>query len=578
MPALRKRAVEDHHPAGSHGMPDRGMPDRILVPGKTCWRIVRADRFSVIVDADDYFRTAKKAIAEAENIVMAIGWDFDLRIKLEPDGPRDAGPDRLGHLVQHLVETKRHVHAYVLKWDMAMLTTLTSQVIPLLATHWLTMRRIHFRLDSSHPLTGCHHQKILVIDDSVAFCGGIDMTTDRWDTSNHREEDPYRTRPDGSSYGPFHDVTTACDGEAAQALGELARERWRRAGGKRPRPPRLRERCWPEGLPVTLEDVDVAIARTAPPYDGRQGIFEIEALYLAAIAAARRVIYMESQYFASQAVRDALLRRLAEPDGPEVVVINPESADGWLEEWTMDAARAHIVRALRDADRYGRFRIYYPVNEAGTPIYVHAKVVTVDDRLLRIGSSNLNNRSMGLDTECDVAVEAVPGAGNERAVAQAVIGVRHRLLAEHLAVPPERLAREIEERGSVIAAVDALRQDTGRTLRPLEARELSQAETAVIESRLMDPERPARFEKALTHMAKYVANATPPTTVAFLAGLALGVLAGRLVRRQKGSEQEGPSPRLGWYETQSIRAANGSPRHSKRPVQSSTPRPFQRSM
>jgi phospholipase D1/2 len=92
-------------------------------------------------------------------------------------------------------------------------------VIPLLATHWLTMRRIHFRLDSNHPLTGCHHQKILVIDDSVAFCGGIDMTTDRWDTSNHREEDPYRTRPDGSSYGPFHDVTTACDGEAAQALG-----------------------------------------------------------------------------------------------------------------------------------------------------------------------------------------------------------------------------------------------------------------------------------------------------------------------------------------------------------------------
>ncbi len=37
---------------------------------------------------------------------------------------------------------------------------------------------------------------------------------------------------------------------------------------------------------------------------------------------------------------------------------------------------------------------------------VHSKVMIVDDGFLRVGSANLNNRSMGADTECDLAFEA----------------------------------------------------------------------------------------------------------------------------------------------------------------------------
>ena len=56
---------------------------------------------------------------------------------------------------------------------------------------------------------------------------------------------------------------------------------------------------------------------------------------------------------------------------------------------------------------------------------VHAKLCIVDDELVRIGSANLCNRSMGLDAECDVTVEA----GGNRAAQNAIADLRNRLLA-----------------------------------------------------------------------------------------------------------------------------------------------------
>ena len=167
-------------------------------------------------------------------------------------------------------------------------------------------------------------------------------------------------------YGPWHDVTTAVDGEVAQALGELARDRWKRATGEDLEPPPPVESAWPEGLEPSFRDVDVAISRTVPEHEGQGGVHEIEALYLAAIAAARRTIYIESQYFASRKIAEAMAARLREPDGPEIVVINPETADGWLEEEVMGSSRARLLRLVREADRHDRFRLYTPVTAVGS--------------------------------------------------------------------------------------------------------------------------------------------------------------------------------------------------------------------
>jgi phospholipase D1/2 len=462
----------------------------VLEPGRTCWRVARAGRVAVIVDAAAYFAAAKAAILRARHSVLLIGWDFDTRIKLAPDDPDPPRgvPDELGPFLNHVASRRRGPHVFVLKWDLALAKSLFRGTTLLFMLDWLTHRRLHFRLAGDHPTGACHHLKVAVVDDAIAFCGGIDMTTDRWDTPDHRDENPRRVRPNGAPYGPFHDVATMVDGEAARALGELARERWRRATGQRLRvPPPPAGDFWPAFIEPAFRDVEVAIARTEPEYDGHPPRREIEALYLAAIRSARRTLYLESQYFASKAVADAIARRLAEEDGPEVVVVNPKAAEGWLEEKVMGSARALLVDALREADRHGRFRIYTPVTEGGADIYVHAKVVVADDRLLRVGSSNLNNRSMGFDTECDLALEAGPGEEEER---RAILRVRDTLLAEHLGVAVERVTSALARHdGSLIRTVEELARPSGRTLIPFEPPELGQAERLLAESDLFNPDR-----------------------------------------------------------------------------------------
>jgi phospholipase D1/2 len=374
----------------------------VLAPKRNCWRIVSAERFAVIVDAERYFRELHHAMIAAERSIMMIGWDFDLRIDLDPKAKRD-WPTKLGPLLKALIKRKPGLEIRLLKWDFGVVKTLGRGATPLFMFDWLTDKRITFRLDRAHPLAGCHHQKIVVIDDALAFCGGIDVTTGRWDTREHRGRDKRRASPWGFDQAPWHDATAAVSGEAAAALGSLARDRWRRATGEKLAPP-PRHDHWPETLAPLLSNVDIAIARTAPKFEQQAEIREIEALYLDMIAAARRTIYIETQYFASRALAEALAKRLMEPGGPEIVIVNPETAEGWLEEMVMGPARALILAKIEEAGREKRFRIYCPVAAGGAPIYVHAKIMIVDERLLKIGSSNLNNRSMGLDTECDLAI------------------------------------------------------------------------------------------------------------------------------------------------------------------------------
>lgn len=473
---------------------------KLLQPGLTCWRVERAARFAPIVDAAAYFAHLRRALLQARHSVLFVGWEFDTRIKLDPDHPVEGLPEELGPFLSKLVGRRPSLSIRVLQWNLGVLGTLARGTTPLYLLNWMRARRFQFRLDSAHPPGASHHQKIVVIDDVLAFCGGIDMTDDRWDTREHADADERRVRPSGRAYAPFHDITVAVDGAAAAALGDLARERWQRATGERIMPPdRPDHDPWPETLVPCLRDVDVAIARTEPAYHGRTGVREIEQLYLAGIAAARHTIYVESQYFASRCIAQAMAARLHEPDGPEIVVVNPDRAMGWLEETAMGRGRSRVLAHIRSADRFGRFGIYRPVTAAGRPIYVHAKVLIVDDRLLRIGSSNLNNRSMGLDTECDLAIEAVPEqADGAETARKAIISVRDALLGEHLNVPINDMARTLAQTGSLRATIEALRRDNGRTLVPLDEPAPGSAHP-LSEGELLDPEQPEPVWRAVLH-------------------------------------------------------------------------------
>lgn len=473
-----------------------GAMKTVLRPGETCWRIEEADAVAVIIDAADYFRIVRDAMQQARHSILLIGWDFDTRIALDPDDGDSDVPNKLGRFLKWVVKTRPELHVHLLKWNLGALQSLGRGDTPFVLLKWVMSSRVHFRLDHAHPAAAAHHQKIVVIDDALAFCGGIDMTADRWDTRAHADDDKRRRRPTTHlRYGPWHDATTAVTGDAARALGELARDRWERATGEKLEPPPRVEPHWPEGLEPFANRVPVAISRTMPEYDGPEAIHEIEALYLAAIEATDSVLYIESQYFASRKIAEAIAARLSEPEGPEIVVVNPESADGWLEEEVMGSSRARLLRLIERADIHGRFRLYTPVTEGGEDIYVHAKVLVMDDRLLRVGSSNLNNRSMGFDTECDLVIEADV---EQTELRERILHLRHDLLAEHLGVEIAEMEQTVRSaNGSLIGAIEALRSN-GRSLVPFELPELNQVEEDVLaENELLDPERPARRRRAL---------------------------------------------------------------------------------
>jgi phosphatidylserine/phosphatidylglycerophosphate/cardiolipin synthase-like enzyme len=459
----------------------------VLDPKVNCWRIERATRASVVVDAEDYFHFARLAMLRARKRIMLVGWDFDARIDLERGPGGHEGPTSVGEFIYWLVERNPELEVFLLRWDIGALKTLFRGSTILTLAKWMRHPRIKVKLDSAHPPTASHHQKIVVIDDCFAFCGGIDMTADRWDTRAHHDTDPRRREPRGQPYGPWHDATTALEGPVSSALGELARERWKRAGAEPLEPVTVDADCWPKELPVQFRDVDIAIARSAPEYDGRGAVLEIERSYLDLIARAKRYIYFENQYFASRRIAQAVAKRLEEDGGPEIVVINPEESKGWLEPLVMDTARARLYEALHRLDSAGRFRVYHPFTAGGTPIYVHAKIMVVDRAVLRVGSSNLNGRSMRLDTECDVLIDTALPAN--AACGPGIETVRDDLLAEHFNVSRETVKAEIDERGSLIAAIEAFRRGTQR-LRPYVTPDLSAVEAWLAENNVLDPDAP----------------------------------------------------------------------------------------
>jgi phosphatidylserine/phosphatidylglycerophosphate/cardiolipin synthase-like enzyme len=273
------------------------------------------------------------------------------------------------------------------------------------------------------------------------------------------------------------------DGPAARALGDLARERWFRSTAERTVPDEVEGDPWPDGVEPDLFDTPIAIARTEPAWAGRSEVRENEILHLDAIRRARRLIYLENQYFTSPKIAAALAERLAEPDSPEVVLVSTGESPSWFDQMTMDTARSEVLFRLEQADCNNRFYAFAPYTRGGERIIVHAKVSIYDDEILRIGSTNLNNRSFGFDTECDVA--AAPTTEEGRA---AIRRFRQRTIGHWIGESAEEFAAAEALVGSVGEAIQ--RFDTGR-MRSLGAKPPSPFERFIAEFQLGDPTSPS---------------------------------------------------------------------------------------
>lgn len=461
------------------------------------WRYAMARRARLIIDGDDYFDAMREAMLGARQRIFLIFWDFDSRVLLPTgrrwwqSGRKERYPARLGSFILWLVRRNRRLDVRILKWRLSLFRSLFRGTMMFDLVRWFINKRIDFKFDASHPIGCSHHQKIVVIDDVFAACGGIDMTSSRWDTSEHLPKDPRRRKPTGRLYGPWHDVALLMEGDVSAALGDLGRERWEAAGGDpldacKPQC----ESPWPEPIEAEFRNVEIGIARTRAAWGPYSQVTEVEELFLQQIRRAKRFIYAETQYFASRAIAEVICERLLEDDPPEIIIVSSLTAEGWLEQVAMDTARVQLVETLRQADHAGRLRIYTPFASDGTPIYVHSKLMIVDDEILRVGSANMNNRSMGLDSECDVFIDTSRPCNAD--VGPTITSLRIRLLAEHCGVREEVILRELERHGSMAAAVDSL-VPVGKYLAILPLKHLSEAERALGASAWLDPERPGEI-------------------------------------------------------------------------------------
>lgn len=461
----------------------------IIQPGRNCWRTARAGRVAYLIDGEAYFSAFVEAARRARHSIVIAGWDMDSRFLLNRTGEN---PLALGDFLDELARERPELEIHVLDWDFAIIYAVEREALPIFKLGLTTHDSLHFRLDGEHPVGASHHQKIVAIDDAVAFAGGFDLTRCRWDTSKHLANDPRRVDPHGDPYPPFHDAQIMVEGEAALALAGLVRTRWQRATGEELEPaPMETENPWPESVEPDLTDVEVAIARTLPRHKDQDEVREVEQLYLDTIAAAEKWLYFENQYLSSASVAEALAERLREEHGPEVILVLPRHCPGWLEQATMGVLRARLLDRLRKADVHDRLRIYYPRVPAladGEGVFVHAKVLVADDRLARVGSANLSNRSMGFDTECDIAIEAT----DEKTI-PGVVRLRERLLAEHLDVSEENVRTATKKEGSLLRAIESLRGGE-RTLVPFDESPPEWLDRVIPESEFIDPEKPVEFE------------------------------------------------------------------------------------
>ncbi|MGG7056603.1 VTT domain-containing protein [Nitrosomonas sp. ANs5] len=465
---------------------------RIIHSGHNCWRVADATRVSILVDGEDYFKALHEAMQRARHVIYILAWDIDSRVRLVRGEQSTQLPTELGKLINTLLKQRPKLEIYILNWDWAMLYALEREWIPIYWSGWEKQSRLHYELDEHCPFGGSQHQKLVVIDDKIAFCGGFDLGKHRWDSSVHAPNDSRRIDPNNKAYPPFHDIQMLVEGEAAKALAELARARWLQATGKQlsAAPIYDTNNLWPKHVEALFSQVKVAIARTVPAFNNTPEKREVESLYIDSISAAKKLIYIENQYFTSGKIAKKLASRLAEPDGPEVVLVQPLKTGGWLEQHTMDVLRYRATQKLRNADQYNRLRICYPRHQALGEAYIglHSKLMIVDDNFLRIGSANLSNRSMGLDSECDLAIEA------ENTAQQEVISAfRLRLLSEHFDLGQEELKSELIKLGSLLKLIDA-RQNFPRTLSILDCKVEELAEEILPDSDYIDPERPTEMD------------------------------------------------------------------------------------
>jgi phospholipase D1/2 len=446
----------------------------------TCWKVHERAKTALLIDGRDYYRAFYSAALTAKKSILLLGWQFDSDVELlrGEDLPEGAQAEdvRLLSLLDRLCRARPELEVRVLAWDHSVIFALERELLQRLYFEAITCKGFTFQWDNTVPMQGSHHQKVAIIDGRIAFFGSQDICQARWDDSTHRVPNELRTSR-GSFHQPYHEVQVAAVGrEVVRSFVDLFAWRWYGATGEQIDVEKLIDQEEADNsfsFPVTLpmaEKSRLGIARTIPEVENRVYVDEVSKLHVAAIGKAERFIYIESQYLTSCAVRDALIARMHDEERPklDIIVLLPHKPEKFKEEMTVGIPQAVMLKLLSDeAKKHGHALGIYNVltghDEEGEPVYVyiHSKLMIVDDAIFLVGSANLTNRSMTIDSELVVAYEA----NGDRRVRDAIRRARVRLMLEHTGpnvsvrdvVHPtvEKLDARIEEGRSRLVKHDA---------------------------------------------------------------------------------------------------------------------------
>ena len=364
------------------------------------------NRLEVLIDGATAFSAYLEAMSAATSHVYLAGWlmspSFKVVRGVEPISVRD-----------FLAELAERVEVRLLLWGGAPLPRLLRESRKQTRSKAEAMchgTKIKLGLDSKERPMHCHHEKLIVVDDRVAFVGGIDWTVfggDRYDTSTH---------PPRGELG-WHDVGTRLEGPIVSDVIEHFSMRWYETTG---------ESLPPAPQQATAGTSEIQLVRTVPEhvYDSvPNGDFRILEAYMRAFRSAQHFIYIENQFLWSPRIVDLLAQKLAHPPTEDFRLVCILPSHPTTGEDDTRGQLAQLKEADGEAGRFVACGVW--ARGAGThsdPIYIHAKVCIVDDRWMTIGSANLNNHSLFNDSEVNILTTD----------SELIERTRHRLWAEHL--------------------------------------------------------------------------------------------------------------------------------------------------
>lgn len=367
------------------------MIEILLELGCNCWCIEYVMWVIVIVDVDEYFKVVCVVMMKVKMQILLVGWDFDVCIWFGGDVD-DGGLEWVGVFISWLVKCMFGFYIYILCWDIGVIKMLFYGQMLMWIVCWICDLQVYLWFDGYYLLVGLYYQKVVVIDDDIVFCGGIDMIVDCWDICVYVDDEFCWIELDGLFYGLWYDVMMMLKGLIVRVLGDMCCECWVVLGGGDLVMVQWYDvDCWFEYVKFDFIDVEVGIVLIIFEMVEQLFCYEIEVLYVDLIVCIRCCFYVESQYFVLCKVVEVIVKWLCEFDGFEFVIVYLIIVEGWLELIVMDLVCVWLVEVLYEQDLYNCLWLYYLFIVGGQLIYVYVKVMVIDDVVLCVGLLNFNN-------------------------------------------------------------------------------------------------------------------------------------------------------------------------------------------